>query len=404
MEMQKSVCNIVWVDDEIDTLLTDSKKRILKKEGFELIGIARTFKDFSHIMTVCYDRVDAVITDANFNSESTAIKHERDLSGLVKMKDCIYAYNQKRDIPFYLFTRRGEYLSEKYVDGELDYFEANGRYFAKGEFDELLQKIRKDVEHINSPSFRIRKKYAKELDAASLIDGNEEILMNALLYEYSEDWKNTKEHFNSMRNIADSIFSACKRNGIIPDVGELNQIGKFLGGKEHETYVITQEIIPKPLARGLWYFLDITQDASHNKEELTLKVREYVRETQNINLFRSVLYIAMDLCLWYKRSKEEAELSEFKPKWSLKEVEVKNEVQIKVCKYEGVVRMKLQNVYYCGRYLLQKPKDNKYKEGDRIRIYDDEENGRWKFKHFDDGKETVVDRFVRLDNLEVIND
>ena len=31
--------------------------------------------------------------------------------------------------------------------------------------------------------------YAKELEAASLIEGNEETLFQALMYEYSDNWK-----------------------------------------------------------------------------------------------------------------------------------------------------------------------------------------------------------------------
>lgn len=317
MEMQKNVCNIVWIDDEIDTLLTDSKKRVLKKNGFELIGIARTFKDFDHIMNVCYDRVDAVITDANFNIDSASVKSERDLSGFVKVRESVLKYNQKRDIPFYLFTGRREVLLEKCEDGELDYFENNNRYFTKGEFSEMLEQIRFDVEHINSPSYRIRKKYAEELEAAALIEGNYGCLMDALLYDYSDEWSKTEDYFNPIRKIAESIFDECKRLSIIPPINELNAISKFLNNGVYENYSFIEgkELMPKPLARSLWYFLDITQDGSHKKGDLKLGVDKYVRDTKNINLFRTVLYIAMDLCLWYERVRGEADNPAFVPKW-----------------------------------------------------------------------------------------
>ena len=93
MQTQKTVCNLVWIDDEIDTLITDSKKHLLRREGFKLVGVARTYQEFTQVMDNCYDRVDAVITDANFNKSSLEIKGERDFSGFVKVRECINFYN-----------------------------------------------------------------------------------------------------------------------------------------------------------------------------------------------------------------------------------------------------------------------------------------------------------------------
>lgn len=401
MKTEQTVFNIIWLDDQIDTLYKDSKI-MLRNAGIKVLDQgAHDVEEFERQIQKYWYAVDAVVTDANIN-----LKVKEDFSGLRRVSYLIEKYN-KRPIPFFVFTGRDSLMRDHVYQEALDQFVA---VFEKQKgMEPLIKAIKETVCKVNSKEFRIRNKYRKELEAASLISGNEETLMNALLYEYSEDWKKTEDYFNPMRNIVDSIFSACKREGIIPDVGEPNQISSFLNDDEHKIYVKCQEIMPKPLVRSLWYFLNITNDGSHKKEDLQLKVGDYVRETQNINLFRSVLYIAMDICLWYAKCKEEISQPDYKRKWERRgmsdNVEMpKMEKHIRICKYEGVVRMKLQNVYYCGRYLLQKPKDNKYKEGDRIRIYDDEENGRWKFKHFDDGKETVVDRFVRLDNLEVIND
>lgn len=391
MEMQKNVCNIVWVDDEIDTLLTDSKKNILKRGGFELIGIARTFKDFSHIMATCYDRIDAVITDANFNSESSP-KSEKDLSGFVRMREHIHEYNQKRDIPFYLFTGRRDFLLEKYEDGELDYFEINNRYFTKGEFEEMLEQIRKDVEHINSPSFRIRKKYAKELEAAKLIDGNEECLMNALLYDYSEDWKNTEDYFNPMRKMVERIFVECKNSRIVPKNIKLSGWNRFLENKDN-VYSIREgvgEIMPKPLIYNLDYFLHITQDGSHGDGDLELGIDAYVRENRNINLFRTVLYIAMDLCLWYaKNLKNNISICGPTPKWKVKE-------DAFIC--VGEVTKQDSNgkpVLVCENYLLGEPKNEEYAEGDTIGVIKETSKNKYAFSYKKkDGTDVNVDKYA----------
>lgn len=395
MKTEQTVFNIIWLDDEIDSLYRKHKGELLDK-GINVLGKgAQNVKEFESQMQKFRYVVDAVVTDANFN-----LKDKNDCDGLIDISYLIKKYNNERSIPFLVFTGRDNlhHIVHEKTIGQFD--EIISKLDERG-IETLIDKIKAFVLKVNSKEFRIHNKYSKELEAASLITGNEESLMNALLYEYSEDWKNTKEYFNPMRNVVESIFSACKRDGIIPDVGELNQISRFLYDDEHETYVKCQEIMPKPLARGLWYFLNITQDGSHTKDDLQLKVREYVRETQNINLFRSVLYIAMDICLWYAKCQEEMKQPDYKRKWKRKgtsvNVDKTNETKFAQEKYEyeGKVKKKGTKVYYCGKYLLEYPKKNEYQEGDSIGIKSSIV-ARDPFEN-EDGEN--VDRFVYLCNI-----
>ena len=358
MGTKKLVYNVIWVDDEIDTLISDmGTKRCLMSNGIYVIP-ARSAIELREIMEISYDRVDAVITDANMPKYGDKPKGEKDLSGFEDVKSCIERYNQKRDIPFYLYSGRGEYLSERYENEGLEYFEINDRIFSKGELPQLLEQLRKDVEHINSPSFRIRNKYRKELEAAKAIEGNEETLFQALLYDYSEDWGNAQDYFNPARKVVERIFDACKRREIIPQLTELNSFSGFLLGKD-SVFAIKEncEIMPKPLVHSLEYFLNITQDGSHGAGDLRLGVDEYVRTSKNINLFRTILYIAMDLCLWYQKVSEYS-CDENRLKWQLKP---------DYCfEYTGVVK-KIDGKLVCGECLLQ-DKEVEYTEGDEVGI------------------------------------
>lgn len=396
METQKLVYNVIWVDDEIDSLISDmATKRCLKLNGIEVIS-AHNALELREKMDVCYDRIDAVITDANMSKRKDTPNDERDLSGFEDVKSCIEKYNLKRDIPFYLYSGRGEFLSERYGNEGLEYFEANNRIFSKGELDNLLKQLREEVEHINSLSYRIRKKYYKELEAASIIKGNEDFIFEALMYDYSEDWSNTYDYFNPARKVIERIFDSCKRIGIIPQLAELNSFSDFLQNKD-SIFEIKEncEIMPKPLVYSLEYFLGITQDGSHGAGDLKLGVDTYVRNSKNINLFRTILYIAMDICLWYKDVCRQSK-DEHLAKWQLKED----------CKFEytGIIK-NIKGKLVCKECLLYN-KDVEYSEGDEVGIRLNKgralNENKYSFSYNDGEKEVIVGKYAYPINVVII--
>lgn len=394
--MQNHVYNVIWADDEIDSIISDmATKRCLKSNNIEVIPVHNA-SELREMMKTCYDRIDAVITDANMSRHGDTPKHDRDLSGFEDVKSCIEKYNSKRDIPFYLYSGRGVFLAERYENEGLEYFSSNNRIFSKGELDKLLGQLKKDIEHINSLSYRIRKKYHKELEAASIIDGNEDFIFDALMCDYSEDWTNTQDYFNPARKVVERIFDACKRMAIIPQLTELNSFSKFLLKKD-SVFTIKEglEIMPRPLAHSLEYFLNITQDGSHGAGDLKLGVDEYVRTSKNINLFRTILYIAMDICLWYQKASE-CSCDENQSKWQLKPD----------CyfEYTGVIK-NIDGNLVCGEYMLQN-KDVEYAEGDEIgvRLYKGKAlvDNKYPFQYNDGEKAVTVSKFAYANNIVIV--
>ena len=63
--------------------------------------------------------------------------------------------------------------------------------------------------------------------------------------------------------------------------------------------MLGDDIMPKPLAQSLKYIVDITQDGSHSKKGLKLKVEEYFEETKDVLLLRSVVFILIDVVKWF---------------------------------------------------------------------------------------------------------
>ena len=395
MEMQTSVYNIIWVDDDIDTLVAPVEtKRLLKSKRINVIK-AHNAIEFRATMDLCYDRVDAVITDANFSKTKDKPISERDLSGFEDIKSCIEKYQSKRVIPFYLYSGRGEFLAERYEFEGMEYFQINKRSFSKGELPKLLDQLRIEVEHINSPSFRIRNKYQHELEAASLVEGNEEALFNALMYEYSEDWKETADYFNPARKIVERIFVQCKKLNILPGLTELNAFSSFLSGSNDIFEVVEGvEIMSKPLVRSLEYFLNITQDGSHGAGDLKLGVDSYVRKTKNINLFRTVLYIAMDICLWYaKYISENPDPNVNSTKWR-----IKNNC---IFEHQGIVKLK-NDKYVCDNYSVKPAIDGAFEVGDIIGIKKSIPN-KFIFTYFEEENEITVDKFALPNNIVVLS-
>ena len=205
-------------------------------------------------------------------------------------------------IPFFLYTKRKEeMLKNIFADGELDYFEKQNRWFEKGNvgFSRLLKRIKEVVNERATPEFVLRNKYPREFEVAQCIPGAESILLKCLLLENGTDNTGSVDYFTSLRKVMEGMFDICRKRRIIPDINELNGCCAFLENKHSDYYIVEGEkIMHEALVYALRYALDMTQDASHNREKLKLRTDEYARETQSNHLFSSVLHVTMDLLLW----------------------------------------------------------------------------------------------------------
>lgn len=379
--MEANVYNVIWADDDIDSFrMDDVTIRIMKSEKVRLLDFAHTSTELREKLNEWDDMVDAVITDGNFDRKRT-VDILKSTSGLSDVLSFINEYNRKRFIPFFLYTGKKALLKEKFTDGELEYFENRERIFEKGNFKAMLLRIKEDVDHINSPEFRIHNKYAREFEAAKLIEEASENLQRGLLYLYEDNsWKNVQDYFNPARKIVERIMKKCKEKNLLPQEISLNNASRMFSGLDCG-YSFKKEIMPKPLAESLFYFLKITQDGSHDDFDMSLGVDKYVRETQNINLYRTILYIAMDLLLWYKG------ISDYN--WG-------DEEQV----WEGnyiftgeVSQLPGKNTLYTGKYELQS-KDTELKAGDIVGIIKSETS------RYSKG---MLTEFVKRGNYKIIS-
>lgn len=313
--MSMNVYNIIWADDDIDALKDRYEKRFTKN-GLSIIGIAHNGDELEQQLSEKMDSVDAVIVDANFNETEVDIDDERDTSGLTFTRT--HLLKVYPNIPFILFTQReDELINRKYQNVKVKFsneFPRHKRWFHKNDNDELLEMfeaIKEEIEERNSPSFIVRNRYKDELAAASVFDGVYELILNFLLRDYTDSLNEMVEPFVQIRRAIEKMFAMCEKMKLIPPISDdvNGTAGYFLrnkyskkddSGKWIPIYTMNgSDLMPKPLAQSLSYIVDITQDASHSKGKLTLKVDEYFRKTSDVLLLRSVAYILIDCIKWF---------------------------------------------------------------------------------------------------------
>jgi hypothetical protein len=312
--MEKLVYNIVWADDDIDALLNDCTMEHLQDNGFKIVDYAHNGRELEQCLKKSKE-IDAVIVDANFNETSDLVESESVTSGLDYAR---HLYVQlDRSIPFFLYTARADGLLEevyKYHKDILKDFPRHKRWFHKtDEFDDMLDSIKNEIDKMKSSNFIVRNRYRDELNASIPIEGAYEYIFEFLVRDYENNLGGMSEPFIRIRRIIEKLFGCCENLQLIPPISnDVNGTARyFLSGKydaridntsqemDKISYKCNEEIMPKVLAKALNYLLNITQDASHSKVQLSLKVDEYYKKTNDVLFLKSLTFILMDIVKWF---------------------------------------------------------------------------------------------------------
>ena len=308
--MKKNVYKIIWADDEIDSMLTKQPLKRIKQLNIEILGMARSGHELKELLSKHKQNVDAVVVDFNFNEFETKIKKESDGTGFEYARKLCEDYSD--ELPFFLLTGRSEeMIYDKYEDNPqaLEKFKRHERWFEKhGEEEELYAKIIETVDEINSPEFIVRNKYREALNCAILNRKANEELFPLLLAEHENCLEQFSEPFVTCRKIIEEVFKQCEECNLIPPISEdVNGTSKYFSmdkySGDYGSYENKEEpLMKRPLARALYYLIDITQDGAHNKKNMKLKVDEYWQQTKDTYLLRSILFITCDILRWFAQT------------------------------------------------------------------------------------------------------
>jgi len=300
--MSVNVYSVIWADDECITLEKDkSIRQLLDVKHIEVLAYVQTSEELKDKIETYKDRVDAIIIDGNFSKSHVAYLEPKDISGLIHTVSFIELFNNKRDIPFFLYTARKVMLQELCNNGEIDYFKNNNRLIQKGDIELLANQIVHDVDHIHSVEFMVKKKYKCLLDIAQKVSPQCESDLHQFLLDEERDNKYDKaiDLFTSLRKVVEQIMDNSRDNDIIPEqITTLNNYKRYWNDKQNGVKP-KQGIMPLTINKTLWNLIDIIQDGSHSTQQLNIHVSEYVQETKRPFIFRACLFQVMDLLRWH---------------------------------------------------------------------------------------------------------
>lgn len=384
--------NVIWASDiwkkagqdkKVKGLL-DQYTSMLSQSGISVIstpataaGLADELKLHVDECTSAMDRADAVILDASIPYRSSGGEDPFDgLDYAIDLKDD-YA---KHNIPFYLFGEcKPEAISKHIKKRRLEYFES--RFFGQSapQLERLVFKFLDEMDVLGSREAELRRKYAAVFNAADRYGRNnvQKVLSEALSEEYSQDLtlKETEEKLTKLRVIAEGMLKDLAKKDIIPALTFGQQV-IFLdkcffddtANKDKSLLLFyrgEKRLMPTTLSAAFQYFRKLVSGSAHDDDDdKMLDVQNYIAKVaKNSDLYKSAVYILMDLLLWYSDTLDKAE------KEPESVVGTYTTVPNSQQKRTGVVQEDEDGTLYCDHVRL-KPNRNApaLKAGDRVEI------------------------------------
>lgn len=285
--------NIVWADDEIDSLLEDMGG-LFEKNGLKIVPFNAATPAIEHIRSKS-SFVDGIIIDGKFSINGEAFQEEgwsfpglsefiRELSGLRRTTG--------NPLPCWIYTGYGDLLSSKYDQDDLKGFESvvdkKGNYEAKKAW---VTSICEKIAQTKTKSFIVRQKN-QELFAFCSDDyigvANEEHLLDILTYNEDDGFP----PFIKFRYLLEPTMGLLVKEGIISKKTQGSQILARIDE------IKKLKDIPSFVKSGLSQWFD-SSPLEHNTEE-SLEMKEF--SNGNAPFIFETLLMAMKTCIvWLKR-------------------------------------------------------------------------------------------------------
>ena len=313
--MKNNVINVVWCDDNIESLYNESRKELFANHNCYLYKKAKRVNDLKDILKEDKEFIDAVIVDFNVG-ENEFIPKEMSASGFQWIHKHLEEYSP---LPFYLFSGRDRsFINKKYADYdwemEGDYFfspnenieSKRNRYYHLQDLDELLTNLEEEVSNICTPEFKIRQEYSKAFKVINKFNLEGSVFIDILLSNENIDRYKIIHKANPLRMVIENLISKLENENIIPEGYSLNKMHELLRGddKINSIKYSSEHYMHASLADAFKFFIDYTQDGSHDKEstkgnnKLTEEFVNYLRKSKDIYIIKALAIICLDIIQW----------------------------------------------------------------------------------------------------------
>lgn len=262
-------------------------------------------------------QIDAVLFDVNVGSTGAAVRYDGLFNAMKTVGD---------DIPLVIISNvslESFGAVEKYM---FDCLKRENHIFVFKEDGNAVRiavrDLRDRLDTKRSPERGVKMKYSEELELAESLDPSGDLalnLVNAMRGEFedSEDPKEIADSIGLLRQGAETIFNDAKEKGMLPPLTFLGAMQQFLADGEYfdngsrRYYKLTEDVMPATLSCAFDYFVQIVNGGSHAGQKGKLDVVGYIsRVAKSPNVYRSCVFILMDLLRWYGGLKAAAPLYE----------------------------------------------------------------------------------------------
>lgn len=302
---QKEKYNVIWIDDEWDTIGKTFIQVCEKRHHIHL----KAFKTRREGMEALEHQLkfwDAVILDAKaFNNSST--NEVADVDGLYEAIRQIERLKAKRHIPYFVLTRQPDLMDDRMFEKSV------GKFYKKdpeGQ-NKLISDLKNEVS--KSTRFQIRTIYLDAIEKLYAIDPwcSEKILDILEAMHFPEKNIDPLLYYNPLRQSLEYIFRKANEADIIPnefignekDDVNLNQCVQFLSGRNADWIGIRfggakDYVVPSHIKDMMFQVLNLGNINSHsrtlNDDELK-KLGAYIKENV-CNSQRLIFSLALQIC------------------------------------------------------------------------------------------------------------
>lgn len=316
---QKEEYNVIWIDDEWDTI-GKAFIQICEKRHKIHIKAFKTRREGMDVLEQNLKFWDAVILDAKAYNNSSA-NEVADVDGLYEAIRQIERLKLKRHIPYFVLTRQPDLMDDRMFEKSV------GKFYKKNTEgqNQLIEDLKKEVG--NSPRHQLKVFYNDVMERLYSLDieAGEDVLNILEAMHYPDRYPDFEpvNHYNKLRKILEWNFKKANKYGIIPDeciedgVVNLNQSCCYLCGLNcdhiHLRYgdeTKKERIVPKHIKDMMFLVLYLGNIKSHTaklpKDDIDRLERYLKDEVRNSRyLIFSLALQTCEITMWLGRYMDE---------------------------------------------------------------------------------------------------